>query len=204
MLKLRPTIFRRLFRLRFPFHFQNLEGSVNINKITRAYTCKIMSLDKSNKKTVDPFMLFSIGKKNDIDKISCPNILVNGSSDEETEDGHTLENENVAKKLSFNCSDANESNSKRSEKSFLGNHEVFLLPSDYSEVSNDEDDEGEKAEKGLETLLIEENEKITPAKLKVEPISQKSQASYRRIVRMASSSSSSSESEEASFDLGNY
>ena len=198
MLNLRPHIFRCLFP--FPFHFQNSEGSVkNIGKITVG---KIMSLDKKLKKTVDPFMLFSIGKKNDIDKVSCQNILVNGSSDEETEeDGHAPQNENIAKKLSFNCSDANESNSRNSEKSFLGNHEVFLLPSDYSEVSNDEDDEAE-AEKGLETLLIEEIEKKPPAKLEVQPITEKPQNCYRRIVRMASSSSSSSESEDASFDLG--
>ena len=156
-----------------------------------------MSLDKNDKKTVDPFMLFSIGKKNDIDRVSCPNILVNGSSDEETEDGgQALQNENIAKKLSFNCSD---------EKSFLGNHEVFLLPSDFSESSNDEDDEVEKAEQNRETLKIEETEYIPPSKLKLQSKSEEPTTSYRRIVRMASSSSSSeSEDRDASFDLGNF
>ena len=155
-----------------------------------------MSLDKNDKKTVDPFMLFSIGKKNDIDRVSCPNILVNGSSDEETEDGHALQNENVAKKLSFNCSD---------EKSFLGNHEVFLLPSDFSESSNDEDDKVEKAEQNQETRKIEETEYIPPSKLKLQSKSEEPTTSYRRIVRMASSSSSSeSEDGDASFDLGNF
>ena len=152
--------------------------------------------DKNDKKTVDPFMLFSIGKKNDIDRVSCPNILVNGSSDEESEDGQALQNENIAKKLSFNCSD---------EKSFLGNHEVFLLPSDFSESSNDEDDEVEKAEQNRETLKIEETEYIPPSKLKLQSKSEEPTTSYRRIVRMASSSSSSeSEDGDASFDLGNF
>ena len=174
-----------------------------------------MSFQKSeSKKKVDPFLLFSIGKKNNGENFKNGKILVADSDDESEK-----ENEPIAKKLSF-------SSSADGSKLSIGedlSHQIadeksgFLQQSECEEekdnLSLNENEGGNKlSQKGLETLLVEEAEESIPdlegsedrdlSKNSPSPVF-KEKKTYRRIVTFESDTDSEKEDlNDASFDLG--
>ena len=173
-----------------------------------------MSFQKSeSKKKLDPFLLFSIGKKNNEKNFGT--ILVAGSDDESEK-----ENEPIAKKLSF-------SSSADGSKLSIGedlSHQIadeksgFLQQSECEEEEDNlsllnENEQGDKlSQKGLETLLVEEAEESIPdlegsedrdlSKNSPSPVF-KEKKTYRRIVTFESDTDSEKEDlNDASFDLG--
>ena len=182
-----------------------------------------MSSQKSESKTkIDPFLLFSIGRKRDGENVG--KILV-PESDEEQDDG---ENE-VAKKLSFSSSaeDSKQSLGEDLSHQKAGENSGFLQQSECEEkndsLSFNENERGNKlSQKGLETLLVEEAEDSIPdlncsddgevPNNSPSPIF-KEKKTYRRIVTFQSDDSDSDEEKkiyrlpqedlnDASFDLG--
>ena len=177
-----------------------------------------MSFQKSeSKKKLDPFLLFSIGKKNNEKNFGT--ILVAGSDDESEK-----ENEPIAKKLSFSSSadDSKLSIGEDLSHQIADEKSGFLQQSECEEekdnLSLNENEGGNKlSQKGLETLLVEEAEESIPdlegsedrdlSKNSPSPVF-KEKKTYRRIVTFESDTDSDTESEkekedhDASFDLG--
>ena len=172
-----------------------------------------MSFQKSeSKKKLDPFLLFSIGKKNNEKNFGT--ILVKGSDDESEK-----ENEPIAKKLSFSSSadDSKLSIGEDLSHQIADEKSGFLQQSECEEekdnLSLNENEGGNKlSQKGLETLLVEEAEESIPdlegsedrdlSKNSPSPVF-KEKKTYRRIVTFESDTDSEKEDlNDASFDLG--
>ena len=172
-----------------------------------------MSFQKSeSKKKLDPFLLFSIGKKNNEKNFGT--ILVAGSDDESEK-----ENEPIAKKLSFSSSadDSKLSIGEDLSHQIADEKSGFLQQSECEEekdnLSLNENEGGNKlSQKGLETLLVEEAEESIPdlegsedrdlSKNSPSPVF-KEKKTYRRIVTFESDTDSEKEDlNDASFDLG--
>ena len=170
-----------------------------------------MSFQKSeSKKKLDPFLLFSIGKKNNEKNFGT--ILVAGSDDESEK-----ENEPIAKKLSFSSSadDSKLSIGEDLSHQIADEKSGFLQQSECEEEEDNlsllnENEQGNKlSQKGLETLLVEEAEESIPdlegsdiSKNSPSPVF-KEKKTYRRIVTFESDTDSEKEDlNDASFDLG--
>ena len=172
-----------------------------------------MSFQKSeSKKKLDPFLLFSIGKKNNEKNFGT--ILVKGSDDESEK-----ENEPIAKKLSFSSSadDSKLSIGEDLSHQIADEKSGFLQQSECEEEKdnlslNDNEGGNKLSQKGLETLLEEEAEESIPdlegsedrdlSKNSPSPVF-KEKKTYRRIVTFESDTDSEKEDlNDASFDLG--
>ena len=185
-----------------------------------------MSFQKSESKKVDPFLLFSIGKKNNGESVG--KILV-AASDDEQDDEECIQkpevpqpSNDVAKWLSFSSSadDSKLSIGEDLSHQIADEKSGFLQQSECEEekdnLSLNENEGGNKlSQKGLETLLVEEAEESIPdlegsddgdlSKNSPSPVI-KEKKTYRRIVTFESDSTESEMEKEdlndASFDLG--